>query len=64
MILHFRYFSEIKRSTLDQLIEIYKLDFELFDYDFKKYYAYVIPDGTEMEMTTHNSGPIQELIHN
>uniref|UniRef100_A0A1I8PV94 Carbohydrate sulfotransferase n=1 Tax=Stomoxys calcitrans TaxID=35570 RepID=A0A1I8PV94_STOCA len=45
-----KYFSEIKRSTLDQLIDIYKLDFELFDYDYTKYYGYVIPDDMETEM--------------
>ncbi|KAM7353437.1 carbohydrate sulfotransferase 11 isoform 1-T7 [Cochliomyia hominivorax] len=39
-----KYFSEINRSTLDQLIKIYKLDFELFDYDYEKYYKYVNMD--------------------
>ncbi|XP_073820893.1 carbohydrate sulfotransferase 11 [Musca autumnalis] len=44
-----KYFSEIKRSTLDQLIDIYKLDFELFDYNYTKYYDFVIPDEIENE---------------
>ncbi|XP_075153966.1 carbohydrate sulfotransferase 11 [Haematobia irritans] len=44
-----KYFSQIKRSTLDQLIDIYKLDFELFDYDYTKYYGYVMPDDIQSE---------------
>ncbi|KAL9924432.1 carbohydrate sulfotransferase 11 isoform X1 [Glossina fuscipes] len=41
------YLSEINRTTFDQLLNIYRWDFELFDYDFKKYYDYIIPDVVE-----------------
>lgn len=52
-ILYFsRYFSEINRSTLDQLLKIYKLDFELFDYDYRKYYKYVNMDVETQYPTT------------
>uniref|UniRef100_A0A1A9WUW0 Carbohydrate sulfotransferase n=1 Tax=Glossina brevipalpis TaxID=37001 RepID=A0A1A9WUW0_9MUSC len=46
------YFSEINRTTLDQLLNIYRWDFELFDYDFKKYYDYIIPDVEDTKNTT------------
>ncbi|TDG45793.1 hypothetical protein AWZ03_007748 [Drosophila navojoa] len=36
-----RYFGELDRSTLDQLLNIYRIDFELFDYDYLKYYNMV-----------------------
>ncbi|KAM8715413.1 hypothetical protein ACLKA7_002462 [Drosophila subpalustris] len=38
-----RYFADLDRSTLDQLLKIYRIDFELFDYDFFKYYDMVHP---------------------
>ncbi|XP_037811560.1 carbohydrate sulfotransferase 11 [Lucilia sericata] len=47
-----KYFAEINRSTLDQLLKIYKLDFELFDYDYTKYYNYVNMDTDTLYPTT------------
>ncbi|XP_030383179.1 carbohydrate sulfotransferase 11 [Scaptodrosophila lebanonensis] len=43
-----RYFSELERSTLDQLLKIYRIDFELFDYDFSKYYDMVHPWSVDL----------------
>ncbi|KAH8282916.1 hypothetical protein KR054_010720 [Drosophila jambulina] len=42
-----RYFADLDRSTLDQLLKIYRIDFELFDYDFRKYYDMVHPWSQE-----------------
>ncbi|KAH8248725.1 hypothetical protein KR032_002553 [Drosophila birchii] len=42
-----RYFADLDRSTLDQLLKIYRIDFELFDYDYRKYYDMVHPWGQE-----------------
>ncbi|XP_026844032.1 carbohydrate sulfotransferase 11 [Drosophila persimilis] len=42
-----RYFADIDRSTLDQLLKIYRIDFELFDYDYRKYYDMVHPWSLE-----------------
>ncbi|KAH8412876.1 hypothetical protein KR009_006440, partial [Drosophila setifemur] len=36
-----RYYAELDRSTLDQLLKIYRIDFELFDYDYRRYYDMV-----------------------
>lgn len=33
----FRYFSQIDEDILKQIIDIYQLDFDLFDYDSSKY---------------------------
>jgi hypothetical protein len=33
----FRYFSLIDEELLTQILEIYQLDFDLFDYDSSKY---------------------------
>ncbi|KAH8408173.1 hypothetical protein KR222_006147, partial [Zaprionus bogoriensis] len=38
-----RYFADLDRTTLDQLLKIYRIDFELFDYDYMKYYDMVHP---------------------
>lgn len=35
------YFKDIDRSMLEQLLRIYRLDFELFDYDYSKYFEYI-----------------------
>lgn len=42
-----RYFDDLDRSTLDQLLKIYRIDFELFDYDYRKYYDMVNPWSLE-----------------
>ncbi|KAH8333779.1 carbohydrate sulfotransferase 11 [Drosophila kikkawai] len=42
-----RYFADLDRSTLDQLLKIYRIDFELFDYDYRKYYDMVHPWSQE-----------------
>ncbi|XP_037958197.1 carbohydrate sulfotransferase 11 [Teleopsis dalmanni] len=54
-----RYFSEINRKTLDQLLDIYRLDFELFNYNFSKYYDVVQDLPTSIESNTMSS--IQEV---
>lgn len=36
-----RYFSQIDESLLTQILEIYQLDFDLFDYDSSKYWKLV-----------------------
>lgn len=35
------YFKEIDHGMLLQLLHIYRLDFELFDYDYSKYFEYI-----------------------
>ncbi|XP_068140750.1 carbohydrate sulfotransferase 11 [Drosophila tropicalis] len=53
-----RYFADIERSTLDQLLKIYRIDFELFDYDYHKYYDMVHPWSMEQQTTASaNNGP-------
>ncbi|EDX03810.1 carbohydrate sulfotransferase 11 [Drosophila simulans] len=49
-----RYFADLDRSTLDQLLKIYRIDFELFDYDYRRYYDMVHP--WSMEQSTAASG--------
>ncbi|XP_016923548.2 carbohydrate sulfotransferase 11 [Drosophila suzukii] len=49
-----RYFADLDRSTLDQLLKIYRIDFELFDYDYRRYYDMVHP--WSMEQSTSASG--------
>lgn len=52
-----RYFAELDRPTLDQLLNIYRIDFELFDYDYLKYYNMVHSWGLEQSTATAKSGP-------
>lgn len=54
-----RYFGELDRSTLDQLLNIYRIDFELFDYDYLKYYNMVHSWSLEQSPTAPQakSGP-------
>ncbi|XP_039502539.1 carbohydrate sulfotransferase 11 [Drosophila santomea] len=49
-----RYFADLDRSTLDQLLKIYRIDFELFDYDYRRYYDMVHP--WSLEQSTSASG--------
>lgn len=51
-----RYFSDLDRSTLDQLLKIYRIDFELFDYDFFKYYDMVHPWNLEQSTQPVGAG--------
>ncbi|KAH8298149.1 hypothetical protein KR018_008927 [Drosophila ironensis] len=53
-----RYFADLDRSTLDQLLKIYLIDFELFDYDHHKYYDMVHP--WSLEQTTAGA---QAVVH-
>ncbi|EDW64577.1 carbohydrate sulfotransferase 11 [Drosophila virilis] len=46
-----RYFADLDRSTLDQLLKIYRIDFELFDYDYLKYYNMVHSWSTDQSTT-------------
>ncbi|GAB0092258.1 Carbohydrate sulfotransferase [Sergentomyia squamirostris] len=39
-----KYFSQIDAQTLDQLLEIYEPDFELFGYNYTKYYELIDQD--------------------
>lgn len=36
-----KYFKDIDQMMLEQLLHIYRLDFELFDYNYTKYYDYI-----------------------
>jgi Sulfotransferase family len=40
-----RYFSQIDEDLLQQILEIYQLDFDLFDYDSSKYAKMVQKKG-------------------
>ncbi|XP_034473785.1 carbohydrate sulfotransferase 11 [Drosophila innubila] len=51
-----RYFADLDRSTLDQLLKIYRIDFELFDYDYIKYYDMVHPWNQEQSTQPVGSG--------
>ncbi|XP_034100413.1 carbohydrate sulfotransferase 11 [Drosophila albomicans] len=51
-----RYFADLDRTTLDQLLKIYRIDFELFDYDFLKYYDMVHPWSLEQSTQTARTG--------
>eukprot|EP00099_Drosophila_melanogaster_P007432 NP_001260094.1 uncharacterized protein Dmel_CG14024, isoform B [Drosophila melanogaster] len=51
-----RYFADLDRSTLDQLLKIYRIDFELFDYDYRRYYDMVHPWSLE-QSTAASGGP-------
>ncbi|XP_017132290.1 carbohydrate sulfotransferase 11 [Drosophila elegans] len=51
-----RYFADLDRSTLDQLLKIYRIDFELFDYDYRKYYDMVHP--WSLEQSTSATGAL------
>ncbi|XP_033154470.1 carbohydrate sulfotransferase 11 [Drosophila mauritiana] len=51
-----RYFADLDRSTLDQLLKIYRIDFELFDYDYRRYYDMVHPWSLEQSTAT-SGGP-------
>lgn len=47
-----RYFADLDRSTLDQLLKIYRIDFELFDYDYRKYFDMVHPWSQEQSTSS------------
>lgn len=52
-----RYFADLDRTTLDQLLKIYRIDFELFDYDYIKYYDMVHPwSGLDQSTAASASG--------
>lgn len=36
-----KYFKDIDVMLLEQLLNIYRLDFELFDYNYTKYFEYI-----------------------
>uniref|UniRef100_A0A6P4DUA6 Carbohydrate sulfotransferase n=1 Tax=Drosophila rhopaloa TaxID=1041015 RepID=A0A6P4DUA6_DRORH len=52
-----RYFADLDRSTLDQLLKIYRIDFELFDYDYRKYYDMVHPWSLEQSTSASGAPP-------
>ncbi|CAD7078881.1 unnamed protein product [Hermetia illucens] len=54
-----KYFSQVDRKTLDEIINIYRLDFELFNYNLTKYYDIVqpIPTTTPAVRTTSSTTP-------
>lgn len=53
-----RYFADLDRTTLDQLLKIYRIDFELFDYDYLKYYDMVHPwSGLDQQQSTAQAPP-------
>ncbi|EDV31767.1 uncharacterized protein Dana_GF15517 [Drosophila ananassae] len=53
-----RYFDDLDRSTLDQLLKIYRIDFELFDYDYRKYYDMVNPWSLEQSTVGAGQGQV------
>ncbi|XP_055917632.1 carbohydrate sulfotransferase 11 [Eupeodes corollae] len=64
-----RYFSQIDRQTLDAVLDIYRLDFELFGYDLTKYYDIVQPPSTTTppyspELFTTNLSTVSQTATN
>lgn len=57
----FRYFSQIDKQLLNELLNIYGPDFDLFDYDSTKYYGIVqTPTKAVASTTIHGTNQPQQ----
>jgi len=46
----FRYFSQIDRNLLKDILEIYQIDFDLFNYDSSKYWK-IVQQKSDQDIT-------------